>query len=179
MWFAFALLLVLNLTTIGTILYHNHQNKNDREVVVLDETQRNPLSGRFFRQELGFNDSQMNVFREANREFQFVANYLIFRMDSLKAEMFKELNKTRSDTKVLNNLSVLLGNDHAELKNITNDFYLKIKSVCDDSQCELLQQAFQPLYRDGTDVNFRGGFNRNDSTRVGLGYRHRFGRGWN
>lgn len=178
LWFAIALLVMLNLTTIGTILYHNQQNKNDNTAIVLDENRQNPLTGRFFRQELGFDDTQMDVFREANREFQYVANNLIFEMDSLKGQMFEELNKSQPDSTRLHDLSADLGKYHAELKNITNDFYLKVKSVCDLSQCDKLQEAFLPLFRDGTTVNIGRGFNRNDSTGKGQRYRHRYGRGW-
>ena len=178
LWFAVALLIILNLATIGTILYRNQQNKDDNLAIVLDENQQNPLAGRFFRQELGFNDAQMEVFREANREFQYIANDLIFEIDSLKREMFEELNKPQSDSMRLNSLSAHLGSHHTELKNITNNFYLKIKSVCDSSQCEQLQRAFLPLFRDGTAANIGRGYNRNDSTARGQGYRHRYGRGW-
>ena len=178
LWFAVALLIILNLATIGTILYRNQQNKDDNLAIVLDENQQNPLAGRFFRQELGFNDAQMEVFREANREFQYIANDLIFEIDSLKREMFEELNKPQSDSMRLNSLSAHLGSHHTELKNITNNFYLKIKSVCDSSQCEQLQRAFLPLFRDGTAANIGSGDNRNDSTARGQGYRHRYGRGW-
>lgn len=178
LWFVIALLLVLNLATIGTIFYHNRQSKDDNQAIVLDENRPNPLTGRFFRQELGFNDAQMEVFREANRHFQYVANDLIFEMDSLKSEMFEELNGPHPDSTRLHNLSAHLGRHHAELKNVTNDFYLKIKSVCDSSQCERLQGAFLPLFRDGTVANFGRRYNRDDSIGRGQEYRHRYGRGW-
>ena len=174
LWLAVALLIILNAATVGTILYHNRQSRNDDLAIVLDENRQNPLTGRFFRQELGFDDAQMAVFREANREFQHVANHLIFEMDSLKGQMFDELNKAHPDSLKLSDLSVHLGKHHTELKNITNDYYLKIKSVCDASQCGKLQEAFYPLFRDGTTANIGRGYNRNDSTGRG----HRYGGRW-
>ncbi len=178
LWLAIALLIILNMATIGTILYHNQQNKGDDIAIVLDENQA-PLTGRYFRQTLGFDDEQMDVFRKANQVFQPRANDLIYEMDSLKYQMFGELNKANPDTMRLNGLSEHIGRHHAELKNITNDFYLKIRSVCDSSQCEQLQEAFLPLFRDGTTANFGRGYNRNDSTGRGQGYRPRYGRRWN
>lgn len=179
LWLAIALLTILNLATIGTILYHNQQNKDDDIAIVLDENQA-PLTGRYFRQTLGFDDDQMDVFRKANQIFQPRANNLIYEMDSLKYQMFTELNKSNPDTLRLNSLSEHIGRHHAELKKITNDFYLTIKSVCDASQCEQLEQAFSSLYQDET-VNATRGYryNQTDSLGRGRGYRHRYGRGWN
>lgn len=175
LWWAIALLVVLNLTTIGTILLRNRESSSDNIAIVLDENRQSPLTGRYFRQTLGFDDAQMNHFREAHRTFQYAANDLIFGMDSLKNEMFKELNSPTPDTIRLNELSEQVGSRHAELKKITNAFYLQLKTVCDSAQCEQLQQAFLPLFRDGT-VNWGRGYQWNDSTGSGQGNRHRYGR---
>lgn len=153
LWIVAVLLLILNLTTLGTIFYHNQKNKKDDVAIVLNENRQNPLTGRFFRQQLGFNDEQMEVFREANREFQYRANRLIFEIDSLKSETFEELNSENSDTIKINKLSTHIGEHHIELKNITNKFYLTIKSVCDSSQQEKLKEAFLPLFEDGCESN--------------------------
>lgn len=91
LWWIIALLVILNLTTIGTIVVRNRAMDEEEIAIVLDEDQPNPLTGRFFRQNLGFNDSQMAHFREAHRAFQFAANDLIFEMDSLKNELFAPL----------------------------------------------------------------------------------------
>lgn len=176
LWWVIALLVVLNLTTIGTILFRNRESSSDNIAIVLDENQQNPLTGRFFRQTLGFDDAQMALFREAHHSFQYKANDLIFEMDSLKNEMFKELNSPTPDTLRLNDLSDHVGSHHAELKKITNVFYLQLKTICDSTQCEQLQQAFLPLFRDGT-LNRGRGYQWNDSTSTGQGNRHRYGRG--
>jgi len=175
LWWAISLLVVLNLTTIGTILLRNREISSDHIAIVLDENRQNPLSGRFFRQTLGFDDAQMNIFREAHRSFQYRANDLIFGMDSLNNEMFKELNSPTPDTNRLNDLAEQVGSRHAELKKITNAFYLQLKTVCDSTQCEQLQQAFLPLFRDNT-MNRGSGYQWNDSTGTGQGNRHRYGR---
>jgi hypothetical protein len=176
LWWVIALLVVLNLTTIGTILFRNRESSSDNIAIVLDENQQNPLTGRFFRQTLGFDDAQMALFREAHHSFQYKANDLIFEMDSLKNEMFEELNSPTPDTLRLNDLSDHVGIHHAELKKITNDFYLQLKTICDSTQCEQLQQAFLPLFRDGT-LNRGRGYQWNDSTGTVPGGRHRYGRG--
>jgi hypothetical protein len=143
---------------------------------VLDENRQNPLTGRFFRQTLLFSATQMDSFREANQIFQHAANDLIYEMDSLKYEMFTELNSPSPDRTRLNELSDHVGSHHAELKKITNDFYLKLKSVCDSTQCARLQQEFLPLFRNGN-INQGGGYHWNDSTVSGRGFRHHNGLG--
>ena len=169
------MLFVLNLTSLGTFFLRKRENKTENTAIVLDENSQNPLTGSFFRQTLGFSNAQMDRFREAHRSFQFRANHLIFEMDSLKSEMFKELNNSSPDTLRLNNLSDQVGSRHAELKKITNHFYLILKEVCDSTQCEELQQAFLPLFRDNT-LNMGRGYHRNDSPRTEREYRYRTGK---
>ena len=176
LWWVITLLVILNLSTIGTILVRNRAMAKEQEVaIVLDEDQPNPLTGRFFRQQLGFNDAQMQEFRDAHRNFQYTANELIFEMDSLKNELFTELNASSPDTVRLNTLSEHVGSHHADLKKITNDLYLTLRTLCDSSQCQQLQQAFTPLFRDGT-MNRGRGYNWNDSSAITPRYRHRYGR---
>lgn len=144
---AVVLLVVLNLTTIATIFYHNYNENAKKEIIVLGTESNNRLDGQFFRQTIGFNNSQMMTFREAHQEFQPKANEIILRIDSLKKEMFLELKKVKSDTVKLNNLSLETGALHAQLKRETNRFYLKIKMVCTPHQIEQLQTTFTPLFR--------------------------------
>ncbi len=142
------ILVLLNVSTIATILYHNYQEKIEKEDIVVDTQGQNPLNGRYFRQTLKFTDSQMEVFREVNHEFRPNANRIIIKIDSLKSEMFAEIKKNVSDTVRLNALALETGHLHAQLKRETNRFYLRIKAVCTPQQLEKLQDAFSPLFRD-------------------------------
>jgi len=142
-----ALLILLNMSTIASILYHNYQEKTDNEVLVFDVGSENRLNGRYFRQVLDFNDEQMAAFRVANRSFQPKANMIIFSIDSLKNNIFNELKKESPDTILLGQLSENIGQQHADLKKATNQFYLKIKSVCTAEQKEQLNEVFSPLFK--------------------------------
>jgi len=141
------ILVILNVSTVATILYHNYQEKIEKQNIVLDTQGQNPLNGRYFRQTLGFTDAQMEVFRTVNHEFRPNANSIIIKIDSLKKEMFTEIKKPVSDTLRLNALALETGTLHAELKRETNRFYLKIKAVCTPEQLEKLEDAFSPLFR--------------------------------
>lgn len=142
-----ALLILLNLSTIASLLYHNYQEKTNNEILVFDVGSENRLNGRYFRQALDFNDEQMDAFREANRSFQPKANMIILSIDSLKNNIFIELKKEYPDTIVLGQLSENIGKLHADLKKATNQFYLKIKSVCTTEQKEQLNEVFSPLFK--------------------------------
>lgn len=148
-----ALLILLNLSTIASILYHNYQEKTDNDVLVFDVGNENRLNGRYFRQTLGFDNNQMDAFREANRSFQPKANMIIFSIDSIKNNIFIELKKDSPDTILLGQLSENIGQQHADLKKATNQFYLKIKSVCTSEQKEQLNEVFSPLFKN----KFAGG----------------------
>ena len=165
---AVALLAILNITTITTIIYHNLHESEDNQSVVLSEDGNNVLNGRFMRQNVGFDSQQMNAFRTAKHDFQPVANSIVFKIDSLKNEMFDELNKTKTDTAKLEILSTQIGLLHAELKMNTDRFYLNIKSVCKPDQFIKLKKVFTPLFcTEGTD--YRNGCRRKGN---GNGFRN-------
>jgi hypothetical protein len=160
---AVALLAILNITTIATIIYHNQHENEDNQSVVLSEDGNEVLNGRYMRQIVGFDTQQMNAFRTAKHEFQPVANNIVFKIDSLKNEMFEELNKAKTDTAKLDVLSTQIGVLHAELKMKTDRFYLNIKSVCKPDQFIKLKKAFTPLFcTESTDC-------RNDCKKAGKG----------
>ena len=168
------LLVVLNLTTIGTILYRNYRENSDDIAISLSEEGQNRISEDIF-----VRHWVLMMIRWKYSERQIVnfnlLQRLIFSIDSLKMEMFNELNKNRPDTVKLNYLSEQLGKHHAELKKITNSFYLKMKQVCDSSQCVVLQKTFLPLYYNET-IQKRRGYGYGDSIGTNQGFRHRYGR---
>lgn len=145
---AVVLLVITNIATVGTILYHNYKESMAADDIAIGTgTGINMLNGRYFRQELGFNDVQMKSFRESNQAFRPYAMGIIDGVDSLKTEMFNELLKTAPDTVKLNELSDQIGNMHGKLKYETYHFYLSIKKVCDPAQGLALGKAFQPLFK--------------------------------
>ncbi|MBL0147167.1 MAG: hypothetical protein IPP48_17145 [Chitinophagaceae bacterium] len=124
------ILVLLNIATISTILFHNYkmQNKNiDNTIAINTGYGTNMLNGRFFRQTLGFNQQQMDSFRNINQAFRPNAMDLTYRIDSVKEKMFIELQKTAPDTIVLHAMSAQIGELHSQLKYKTGMFYLRLK----------------------------------------------------
>ncbi len=150
------LLAVLNITTIATIVYHVRQDKKNAETSIVIGA-GNPLNGSYLRSEVGFDEEQMEAFRSANKEFRPVSNEIIYKMDSLKHLMFDEINKEQIDTLKMDKLSKEFGELHAELKDKTNHFYIKLKAISTPEQSEKLKETFAPLfYQDGAN-NFGKG----------------------
>jgi hypothetical protein len=141
------LLVIMNAVTIVTILYHNNQvNKQRDNIVIQTGSNSNWLNGRFFRHTLGFNNEQMNVFRNVNQHFRPVTAEITAHIGSLKNEMFVELNQPDPDTMKLTAMSKEIGDLHGHLKYETYTFYLSIKTICSAEQQAGLVKAFQPLF---------------------------------
>ncbi len=163
---AVVLLVLTNVVTVGTILYHNYKEKAKiNNIAINTEAGVNMLNGRFFRQTLGFTELQMDSFRDINQAFRPYAMDLTYGIDSLKTEMYNELQKALPDTARLNNLSEIIGDMHGKLKYETFHFYLNIKKICSPAQSIELEKAFQPLYKTEnitiTNQHRRRGSNRN------------------
>jgi hypothetical protein len=154
------LLLVLNAVTIGAIIYHQRQEQKNVSSVTIDGYAGvNPLNGRFFRQELGFNNQQMETFRELNQRFRPITMEITFRIDSLKEEIYNLLTGGKADSLQLQKLSEEIGQLHGRLKNETVRFYVRLNALCDSQQKEKLAAVFKPLFISEKLVNH--GNNRN------------------
>ncbi|MEO7488534.1 MAG: hypothetical protein ABIU77_15600 [Ferruginibacter sp.] len=145
---AVVLLVIANVATVATILYHNYKERMGAGSIAINTGSGvNMLNGRFFRQTLGFTEEQMNSFRDINQVFRPNAMELTFEVDSLKTAMYNELQKRSPDTTQLNHLCVQIGNMHGKLKYETYHFYLNIKKICSPAQSGQLEKAFEPLFK--------------------------------
>ncbi len=145
-------LVILNAATIATIVYHNYNEKKVKEDVVLLNTNGEMINGRYMRQQLDFDNDQVDAFRNANFDFRQQAFSTITAIDVLKLGMFKELQKETPDSIKIKNISDSIGIRHADLKKRTADFYLKIKRICNPGQAVKLEKIFAPLF-DNEGVN--------------------------
>lgn len=141
------LLLVLNAVTIGTIIYHQRQERKEVSALSIGTYGgTNTLNGRFFRQEMGFNAQQMEHFREMNQTFRPVSMEITFRIDSLKEEIYNNLTGGKTDSLQLDRLSDEIGTLHGQLKKETNRFYIRLSELCNSTQQEKLAEVFKPLF---------------------------------
>ena len=78
------------------------------------------------------------------------------------------MGKVEPDTVRLNTISREIGDHHEQLKKLTVNYYLKMKSVCDDNQQVKLNAIFREMVQKEDTVTVRQG--------QGRGYRWRGGR---
>jgi Spy/CpxP family protein refolding chaperone len=149
-WLIF-LLLLMNMVTIGTIVYHQYQEKKMAgDIRISTPSGTNLLNGRYCRQELGFTAEQMDEFRSINQQFRPATMELTWRIDSLKEEMYDQLTGPAADTASLNRLSAEIGELHGRLKYETYRFYIQLKEISNKDQQVKLANAFKPLFKNET-----------------------------
>lgn len=144
------LLLVMNAVTIGTIIYHNYQEKQAASGSLVlpggGGGSPNPLNGRFLRQELGFDWAQMDSFRVLNQSFRPMAMDISFQIDSLKEQMFEKMQEPVPDSLAIDALAGQVGELHKQLKAETFRFYEQMRRICRDDQKARLKEIFRPLF---------------------------------
>ena len=148
-----AILAVINISTIGTIIYHIYfqrtviQDINPAEIDIPD----NHL-GRFFKDELNLNYDQHQQFRNFRHKFHNKANIVTCKMQAKRKKMILELRKENSDTIYLHAIAKDIGNLHTELKYLTFEYYLEMKNVCSEEQKEKLSQIFNAMSSQGVGI---------------------------
>lgn len=155
LFWAVILLLVLNVTTIATIIWQNRSVSGPTNCLRV-ASEGCKLTGKNIDRQLDFNAEQMEVFKQANQLFAPRSCMILCRLDSLKNEMFTELHKDPSDSLRLDSLAVLIGDQHAALKRETILFYKQIQKVCTPEQAPKLQEVFYPLFRNDTPGSSKG-----------------------
>ena len=160
MIWAIVVLAVLNISTLGTILYHQYKsnrpvaNSTQRQSQL--ETDAEKFSGRYFRDKLNLNEKQMDIFRETNRVFRQQARDITIELSELRKEMLIEMASAKTDTNKLNILSESIGSEHSRLKKLTFKYYLDIKSISNSEQQKQLEQLFGEMFTNDASMGFPG-----------------------
>jgi len=163
------IIIILAATTLSmgiSFWYHKQQDKK-AEQELNEETIEMPAQQRtrFFREELDLQLSQMDVFREVNRNFNHQAQQITRELSALRVEMVVELGAENPDKNKLNSISDEIGKLHAVLKKATIDYYLAMKEECDEEQQKKLNEIFMSVLHTKEDVDlpqrgrrYRGNF---------------------
>jgi small-conductance mechanosensitive channel len=162
------ILLATNLSMAITFLYHKQQDKSssmqtEESKIEVPAEQRT----RFFREQLNLSLEQVNQFRDLNRNYNRTARDITFQLEKLRTEMVEELGKQEPDRELLNTLTKTIGELHAQLKNATIEYYLGMKTACDESQKVKLNEIFKSMLKQNEDVKLPG-----RQGRYGRGYRN-------
>lgn len=160
-----AILVATNLSMGISFLYHKAQDKKlaeqtEQEAIELPAQQRT----RFFREQLNLQPSQMEVFREQNRNFNRTAWQINHQLESLRVEMVTEMGLKNPDRKKLEKIAQEIGELHTQIKNETISYYMGMKEVCNEEQQEKLNEIFLSVLQRNENVRLpqRGGRFRNN-----------------
>ncbi len=159
-----AILTATNLSMGISFLYHKQQDKKFmnqiEEAAIKVPSERRT---RFFREQLNLDAEQLTQFRELNRSYNKTAWQISHQLEVLRREMVQELGRENSNKKVLKSISSEIGELHSELKDKTIDYYLGMKSVCNEEQRNKLNEIFISMLKKNEDVSLPkyGGRHRN------------------
>ena len=153
-------LLLMNISTLVTIVYHQRQSTEARMNPVADqkqlETNAERFSGRYFHDQLNLNSEQTDKFRLLNPAFRPKARQITIELAQKRKQMLIEMSNAKSDTSRLNAISDSIGYLHSNLKKITYKYYLDIKSFCNPEQQQKLEKLFDEMFTNDAPMGFSG-----------------------
>ena len=147
MW-AIVFLALMNISTILTVLYSRNQTSklSNTPKETTSESVSARFSGRYFRDQLDFNQQQMSRFHEFNPVFRSKVRRINSELAGQRYRMLVEMSAGSVDTVRLNQLCDSIGYMHACLKKHTYRYYLELKNICDKQQNEILEQLFGEMF---------------------------------
>jgi Spy/CpxP family protein refolding chaperone len=160
MVWAIVVLAIMNVSTLATILYHQYQsaasNTDAEQIQQQTITDTEKFSGRYFRDKLNLDGTQMDKFREFNPVFRQQARAITIELATMRKQMLNEMAAMHSDTNRLNVLSDSIGYLHSNLKKLTYKYYLDIKSICTPAQQKQIEELFTIMFINDTPMGFPG-----------------------
>lgn len=160
-----AVLLIINIATISTILYHSYGER----FVKKEQPERNSAEG--FWKELNFNQQQIDTFKTMGRQFNQEIWVVMEEMNKIRLELINEMSAANPDTTKMFAMADEIGNKHAEIKRMTINHFIKLKRTYSPEQFDRFVKIFQRILMDD-DYN-----NRGRSERQGRGRRSTNGNG--
>jgi len=155
------ILLATNLSMGITFLYHKQHDKKAAQRTV-ESTIEVPSDQRtrFFREQLNLAPEQVDQFRELNRNYNRTAWEITHQLESLRAEMVEEMGKPEANKQRLDEITKEIGELHTRLKNVTIDYYMGMKTTCNEGQKEKLNEIFRSMLNQNENVKLPGGYGR-------------------
>lgn len=166
-WLVF-FLLVLNIATISTILYHIYSDNTSASSAA-----ENIGAGKIITSELKLNEQQKDMFSVINNSYNKKSKPILDQLTEKRSEMLAELSETNPDTAILKTISIEIGELHTALKILTIDNFLDLKKICTEDQQQQLSEMYKDMLQ--SEGHFKG---------YGKQYRHRYrhgqggGNGW-
>jgi Spy/CpxP family protein refolding chaperone len=137
-WLVF-FLLVLNIATITTILYHIYSDNT-----TASSAAENNGAGKIISSELGLSEQQKDLFSKINETYTEKSKPILDQLTDKRSEMLAELSEMNPDTAILKIFAKEIGELHTALKLLTIENFLELKKICSVDQ----QQQLSEMYKD-------------------------------
>ncbi len=142
------LLFAINISTVLSLYFHTRQNERPLGDATLQRIDEQADKGaRQFREILGLDEIQVVKFREINREYNRAANRITRDLEILRIQMVDELGQPETDSVKIREVNRKFGLLHENLKNLTADYYLEMKVICNEEQKQQLYLMFRSMLK--------------------------------
>jgi len=147
------ILAATNLSMGISFWYHRQQDKKAVEAQKQQVEMPSEQRTRFFREQLNLGPDQLDSFRNLNRNYNRSAHQISNQLSDLRIEMVEEMGKNDPDSLKLHSISSEIGELHKSLKELTIDYYLDMKEVCNQDQQDKLKEIFLSMTQSKEDVS--------------------------
>jgi|GEM_PF-665876 Spy/CpxP family protein refolding chaperone len=161
------ILLLLNLSALGTILYYSYQQNKRPHPALAGEPQ--PRHGKEMIRELQFDSAQADAFYNIRRDFHTRVKPSLQQMRAKRGIINDEVNKENPDTTYLNAVADTMGKIQAELKKETIRHFIRIRKICNPEQKTKLTRLYSGMFLMDEPGKEEGGH-------MGMGMKYRRGR---
>ncbi len=151
-------LLMTNVATILTVVLHINKKTGGTSVAasaISGDTTAIPGSQRvnYMAEQLKLTPDQQDSFRKATWDYGRKARDISQEMSRLRDLLLTEMDRETPDTTRLSQLSEQIGFQHTNLKKLSVDHYLVLKSFCTEDQKKELFEMFKKVLKPDGEVN--------------------------
>ncbi len=141
-------LLVINLSAFATFLYMNQNNNSDSEVTDVYK------SDEYLKQRLNLTEEQFEQIIEMDQKVFRNYQVLIDIQCETNFELIKELSSPNVSEEKMKELTQKLGTYHTAIKRQTVKHFENVRSVCNPSQQELLNNLLLEMMEAGDQCQY-------------------------
>lgn len=132
-----AVLLIVNVATVSTIVYHSYDNKK------VEKFEPERKYSKSFRHDLNFTAEQMKSFTELKVKFREQTRTPLVEMHKMRMDLIKEMSSADPDTAKMFAMADDIGGLHAQIKRSTIEHFLILKNTTTTEQFEGFLKMFR------------------------------------
>jgi Spy/CpxP family protein refolding chaperone len=153
-------LAITNIVTVLTVVFREKPSDQSGTKATSAEIKEGiPDTQRtlFFTRELKLDAVQQNKFREIHWNYMRKAKMISYDMSLLRDSLLNSMDENQPDSVRLNELSERIGIYHTELKKLTVQYYISLKSICNQEQQIKLYELIKGILKPDGDVQIPRG----------------------